>query len=89
MEEASVKVGEVSYYATQPWPFPSSLMIGCFAKALSRDFKVDETELAEVRWIERKLARELIEGRRVDGIMVPPAVAIAHHLIKAFALGER
>lgn len=89
MEEASVKVGEVSYWATQPWPFPSSLMIGCFAKATSRDVKVDLSELAEVRWIERKVARELIEGKRVDGIMVPPPIAIAHHLIKAFALGER
>ena len=89
MEEASVKVGEVSYWATQPWPFPSSLMIGCFAKATSRDVKVDQSELAEVRWIERKAARELIEGKRVDGIMVPPPIAIAHHLIKAFALGER
>ncbi|HEY2484616.1 MAG TPA: NAD(+) diphosphatase [Candidatus Binataceae bacterium] len=89
MEEASVKVGEVSYWATQPWPFPSSLMIGCFAKATSRDVKVDQSELAEVRWIERKVARELIEGKRVEGIMVPPPIAIAHHLIKAFALGER
>jgi NAD+ diphosphatase len=89
MEEASVKVGEVSYWATQPWPFPSSLMIGCFAKATSRDVKVDQSELAEVRWIERKVARELIEGKRVEGIMVPTPIAIAHHLIKAFALGER
>ena len=89
MEEASVKVGEVSYWATQPWPFPSSLMIGCFAKATDRDVKVDRSELAELRWIERKVARELIEGKRVDGIMVPPPIAIAHHLIKAFALGER
>jgi NAD+ diphosphatase len=89
MEEASVKVGEVSYWATQPWPFPSSLMIGCFAKAASRDVKVDQSELAELRWIERSVARELIEGKRVDGIMVPPPIAIAHHLIKAFALGER
>ena len=89
MEEASVKVGEVSYWATQPWPFPSSLMIGCFAKATSREVKVDQSELAELRWIERKVARELIEGKRVDGIMVPPPIAIAHHLIKAFALGER
>ncbi len=89
MEEASVKVGEVSYYATQPWPFPSSLMIGCFAKAESRDVKADETELAEVRWIERRVARELIEGKAVDGIRVPPPIAIAHHLIRAWALGER
>ncbi len=89
MEEASVKVGEVTYHATQPWPFPSSLMIGCFAKAESRDVKADETELAEVRWIERNVARELIEGKRVDGLGVPPPIAIAHHLIKAFALGEK
>src|ERR1700722_3093706 len=88
MEEASVKVGEVTYYATQPWPFPSSLMIGCFAKAETRDVKVDENTLAEVRWIERSVARELIEGKRVDGLLVPPPVAIAHHLIKTWALGS-
>ena len=87
-EEASVKVGEVTYYATQPWPFPSSLMIGCFAKAETRDVKVDENELAEVRWIERSVARDLIEGKRVDGLLVPPPVAIAHHLIKTWALGS-
>jgi NAD+ diphosphatase len=88
MEEASVRVGEVTYYATQPWPFPSSLMIGCFAKAESRDAKADENELAEVRWLERSLARDLIEGKQVDGLRVPPPIAIAHHLIKTWALGE-
>jgi len=87
MEEASVKVGEVTYYATQPWPFPSSLMIGCFAKAESRDAKVDENELAEVRWLERSVARELIEGKQIDGLRVPPPIAIAHHLIRTWALG--
>jgi NAD+ diphosphatase len=89
MEEASVKVGEVSYYATQPWPFPSSLMIGCFAKAESRDVKADENELAEVRWIERRVARELIEGKQVDGVRVPPPIAIAHHLIRTWALAGK
>jgi NAD+ diphosphatase len=88
MEEASVRVGEVTYYATQPWPFPSSLMIGCFAKADSRDAKADENELAEIRWIERSVARELIEGKQVDGLRVPPPIAIAHHLIKTWALGK-
>jgi NAD+ diphosphatase len=86
MEEASVKVGEVSYYATQPWPFPSSLMIGCFAKAESRETKVDDNELAEVRWLERSVARAVIAGERVDGIRLPPPIAIAHHLIKTWAL---
>ncbi len=88
MEEASVRVGGVTYYATQPWPFPSSLMIGCFAKAESRDVKVDDNELAEVRWLERSLARDLVSGKRVDGMQVPPSIAIAHHLIKAWALDE-
>jgi NAD+ diphosphatase len=88
MEEASARVGEVTYYATQPWPFPSSLMIGCFAKAESREVKPDETELAEVRWIERRAARELVAGKQVDGIRVPPSIAIAHHLIKTWALAD-
>jgi NAD+ diphosphatase len=89
MEEASLKVGEVTYYATQPWPFPSSLMIGCFARAESRDTKVDDNELAEVRWIERSVARELIAGKQVDGLRVPPPIAIAYHLIKTWALAEK
>jgi len=89
MEEASVKTSEVTYHATQPWPFPSSLMIGCFAKAQSPDTKVDENELAEVRWLERRLARELIEGKKVDGLHLPPPIAIAHHLIKAWAFDRK
>ena len=86
-EEAGVMVDKVSYFATQPWPFPSSLMIGCFAEARSREIKVDENELAEARWLERPVARALINGERVEGLWVPPSIAIAHHLIKAFAEG--
>ncbi|HVZ69072.1 MAG TPA: NAD(+) diphosphatase [Rhizomicrobium sp.] len=87
MEEAGVKVGKVTYHATQPWPFPSSLMIGCFAQAESRDTRVDETEIAEVRWLDRDLARRLVKGEGVDGVWVPPSIAIAHHLIKDWAEG--
>jgi NAD+ diphosphatase len=88
MEEASVAVTDVAYHATQPWPFPSSLMIGCFAKAASRETKVDENELAEVRWLERSAARKLLNGGEAEGVRVPPTIAIAHHLIKAWAMGE-
>ncbi len=88
MEEVGVKVGRVTYYATQPWPFPSSLMIGCFAEAESRDFKVDENEIAEALWLERDLARQLLKGDSVEGLWVPPQIAIAHHLIKAWAETE-
>jgi len=89
MEEAAVKVGEVTYYATQPWPFPSSLMIGCFARAESRDAKADDNEIAEVRWIERSVARELISGKQLSGVRLPPPIAIAHHLIKTWAFADR
>ena len=87
MEEVNCKVGKVHYHATQPWPFPSSLMIGCLAEAESRDFKPDGEEIADAMWLDRDKARRLIEGERFPDISVPPAVAIAHHLIKAFAEG--
>ena len=63
-------------------------MIGCFAKAESRDTKVDDNELAEVRWLERSVARALIAGKQAAGIRIPPPIAIAHHLLKTWALGE-
>jgi NAD+ diphosphatase len=84
-EEAGVRTGAVRYFATQPWPFPSSLMIGCFAEASSPDINVDGNELAEAFWLERGKARALIRGERVDGLWVPPSIAIAHHLIKTWA----
>jgi NAD+ diphosphatase len=87
MEEVNLKVGKVHYHATQPWPFPSSLMIGCLAEAESRDFKPDGEEISDARWLDRDTAKRLIAGERLADISVPPAVAIAHHLIKAFAEG--
>ena len=51
MEEAGVACGEVRYFASQPWPFPSSLMIGCFAEASGRTLKVDRVELEDARWV--------------------------------------
>jgi NAD+ diphosphatase len=88
LEEVNLKVGSVHYHATQPWPFPSSLMIGCLAEAESRDFKPDGEEISDARWLDRDTARRLIAGERMPDISVPPAVAIAHHLIKAFADAE-
>ncbi len=84
-EEAGVRVSDVTYFATQPWPFPSSLMIGCFAQAESRDITVDMNELAEAFWLERAKLRALLAGERIEGLWIPPSVAIAHHLLRAFA----
>ena len=87
MEETGVKTGEVTYFTTQPWPFPSSLMIGCFAKAESRELVLDPNEIVEARWLKRDMVRQLIGGESVDGIWLPPKIAIAHHLLKAWAQG--
>ena len=84
-EEAGVVTGNVTYFATQPWPFPSSLMIGCFAEATSRDIKVDESELAEARWVERSVVRAILNGDQSHGFWLPPSIAIAHHLIRTWA----
>jgi NAD+ diphosphatase len=86
-EEAGIETGAVTYHATQPWPFPSSLMIGCFAQSLTRELVVDEHELAEARWLDKATARAIISGERVEGLWLPPPIAIAHHLIRAWALG--
>jgi NAD+ diphosphatase len=85
MEEVNLKVGHVRYVATQPWPFPSSLMIGCLAEAESRDFKPDGEEISDARWLTRDDAKRLLDGERFPDIAVPPSIAIAHHLIKAWA----
>ena len=81
MEEASVKVGEVSYWATQPWPFPSSLMIGFTARATSDTLTVDHDELAEAHWFSRD---ELLAAIKARDIMLPPPVSIARHIIEAW-----
>ncbi len=85
-EEAGVKVGAVRYHSTQPWPFPSSLMIGCFADAETDEIVLDD-ELAEARWLDRSTAREILAGGGPGDVKFPPAFAIAHQLIKAWAEG--
>ncbi|GMM92856.1 NAD(+) diphosphatase [Qipengyuania sp. MTN3-11] len=78
-EEAGVVVRDVRYVASQPWPFPSQLMIGCHATAEADAIALDETELAEARWFTRDEVRAALAG---DGPFVaPPAQAIAHHLM--------
>ena len=84
-EEAGVRVNNVRYFTTQPWPFPSSLMIGCFAEAEGRELNVDHNELAEAFWLEKPRARAILAGTANDTIRMPPPVAIAHHLIRHWA----
>lgn len=85
-EEAGLKALHAAYHSSQPWPFPSSLMIGLIAEVADLDARADQTELEEVRWFTRAEARALLEGR-IEGLSVPPPFAIAHQLLKTWAGG--
>ena len=84
-EESGITVGTVTYLASQPWPFPASLMIGCIAEAVTTAVTIDETELEDVRWFGRDELRRMLEGTHEGGLMCPPPMAIAHGLMKAWA----
>jgi NAD+ diphosphatase len=84
LEEAGVRCGQVSYFRSQPWPFPMSLMIGCHAEAVSTEIVVDRSELEDARWFDRTELAQMLTRRHPDGLGTPPPVAIAHHIIRAF-----
>jgi NAD+ diphosphatase len=83
-EEVGLDVDEVVYLQSQPWPFPSSLMIGCLAHVTDEKVSVDPVELAGARWFSRdEIARAFEQPDSVD-FGIPARLAIAHHLIKAW-----
>ncbi len=89
-EEAGLRVGNVRYLASQPWPFPSSIMMGCIAEALGDEITLDMTELEEGRWFPREEVLQMLEGKHPDGLACPQHIAIANTLVRAWALeGER
>lgn len=82
LEESGIRLGRVVYHASQPWPFPHSLMIGCYGEALNEDVAFDARELEDCRWFARAEVLRILDGSHPDGIGMPPAGAIAHHLIR-------
>lgn len=86
LEEAGVPVGRVVYLASQPWPFPSTLMVGCWAEALADDLFPDLDELEECRWIDKAEMAEALAGRH-PSLMAPRADAIARMLVQAWVDG--
>ena len=84
MEEAGIRIGNVRYHSSQPWPFPSSLMIGCHADAVTTDILMDSEEMIDVRWFQRDEVLLALEEKS-DKLMIPGPIAIAHSLIKAWA----
>jgi NAD+ diphosphatase len=92
MEEAGLEVVSVRYHSSQPWPFPTNLMIGLIAEVSGRDARPDQTELEEVRWFRKDELKALLAGDTsgwgdIEGFGVPPPFAIAHQLMKAWAEG--
>ncbi|XP_076003681.1 NAD-capped RNA hydrolase NUDT12 [Genypterus blacodes] len=81
-EESGVKVGLVRYVSCQPWPMPSSLMIGCLTVAMSTDIRVDQTEIEEARWFPRQqVIDSVVRGTR-SVLTAPPRQTIAYQLIR-------
>ena len=83
-EEAGLHARQVRYHSTQPWPYPSSLMIGLIAEVEDEEGAPDQTELDEIRWFTREEAKALLAGELAD-TFCPGPLAIAHQLIRAWA----
>lgn len=88
-EEAGIRCTDVTYYKTQPWPYPSSLMIGCSARAISETITVDTMELEDARWFSRDEAMLMWKREHPDGLAGPHPFAIAHHLLGRWLLPDR
>lgn len=89
-EEAGLRIGKVRYLASQPWPFPSSIMVGCIAESLGDEITLDMTELEDGRWFPRAEVLQMLEGTHPDGLACPQHIAIANTLVRAWALeGEQ
>ncbi len=80
-EESGIRLGAVNYIASQPWPMPHSLMIGCFAEALSAEISFDHAELEDCRWFDRQELKTMVDGTHPDGLTSPLKGAIAGYLM--------
>ena len=83
-EEVGVVCGRVNYFASQPWPFPTSLMIGCHAEAVSEEIVVDRSELEDARWFDRAELALMLLRKHPQGLTATLPHAIAHHIIRRY-----
>ncbi|MEZ0169587.1 NAD(+) diphosphatase [Microvirga sp. TS319] len=80
-EEAGIRVGKVRYLTSQPWPFPSNIMIGCVGEAISEEIAFDRDELEDARWFTKDDVRRMLEGSH-EHFAAPSPIAIANHLLR-------
>ena len=80
-EEAGVRVGDVRYLSSQPWPFPASLMFGCHGIAETDEITIDPVEIEDALWASREDVMDALAGRRT-GLLPARKGAIAHFLLR-------
>jgi NAD+ diphosphatase len=80
-EEVGLLCKDISYKFTQPWPFPSQLMIGCLAQVENNDDEADNDEIEETVWLNKEDLTSILVGKHKKRIWIPPPMAIAHQLI--------
>jgi NAD+ diphosphatase len=78
LEESGVKVGQVRYHSSQPWPFPGSIMLGFYAEGLTEEITLDKDELVDARWFSKAQMRD----PKQHGFALPRADSIARRLIE-------
>jgi NAD+ diphosphatase len=83
-EEAGIRVTDITYRSSQPWPFPASLMLGFQARALDDHLVIDRNELEDAAWFTRE---ELLDPSRRP-VRLPNADSIARHLIEEWLVAE-
>ncbi len=83
-EESGVDIGDVRYVSSQPWPYPSVLMIGCISQAISEKITVCTEELEDAKWFAFEDVQSALKGvkRDVNSLAIPPPQTIAHQLIR-------
>ena len=84
LEESGIVITNIQYHSSQPWPFPSQLMLGCLATAQFENITIDRNELEDVKWFTKDDVILGLNGAH-DELKIPPPYAIAHTLIKAWA----
>ena len=80
-EETGVQVTDVTYFGNQPWPFPQSLMVGFFARAVTTEVTVDGDELSDARWFSRE---EMKSGAEAGSLVLPSGISISRSLVEAW-----
>lgn len=84
LEESGLHLADVRYQASQPWPFPRSLMLGFAARALEPTLRLNQREIERAEWY----SRDQLADALTDGIVqLPGAASIAHRLITAWRRG--